>query len=233
MEKSIRVAVSVLFAFLFGISCNKTETKAVICYPMMWTSGAIVTRTLTYNSNNKVILDTNGECGGHNYYRYDESGNIISCLSGGTTSYTYDANNNLIRQDDNGGYSIIYQYNSTGQLISSTSKYQGNPWGIDKYYEYSNTTTKNSSKVTSTGCCGKMDVHEYEYDNKPNPMKILFPSIHSDNNVIKDTYSISAPPGFGPFIGVIIFICEYNGYGYPTSIVNGGNTKTTITYDCK
>lgn len=187
----IRIAFPVFLVAIAGIGCNKSDNKIVSCYTMMIDKKTVPgpdhqIETLIYN-NNKLISRIVEKIGGGNsiiIYSFDSKGNIIKAASEPYTfiSYTYDANNKLTGQDAKGlsmYQNYTYDYNSSGQLITSTETFywDGPPFSRVTHYQYPDLSSRNPSSSTIGG-----DPPEYttvfEYDNNPNPDRQFF-SIHS------------------------------------------------------
>ncbi len=247
--KIIRILSYLLLGILLlAQSCKKDEAEprisSIVCLPT-----AIVTPEflfqIYYNNENKVvrftaeqqpyvyqtefIFDVNQERIVSAYFM--RAAALFSGIASveGTGSYTYDTEGRLTSMDSTANgtvYRTTYQYNSSDQLITSLQFINSN--GTDYLlatttYEYPNTSTRNPSTVTDSSGA----IRTYEYDDKPNPAKILgTPSIVPDNNVTRQTHTL------GTLTETYRYDYLYNEQGYPTQ-KKSETRETQYTYDCK
>lgn len=231
----------------FLITCKKEEMlETGPCYPLtLTTSPSSSLKVFWYDADQKLIAIRNWT--DSTIYTYDTNGNIIRALRlilpGNlfvNIAYDYDSYNNLIRETYRAswGYSsttYTYQYNSAGQLTTSTEVHPTH-WKKSSF-QYPNTNTNNPSQSTDTLGSG-VTTNSFEYDTRHNPDKSPFPSIHSDNNVTKWSYSYKNLDGGGKDLSnTYTHRYAYNSHGYPTSVTTSSLLDPTLsnklyTYNC-
>lgn len=191
------------------------------------TNTSFATRTTTYefNASNQVIKSTIvGSNASLSTYTYDANGRITSTTTttngvATTRTYVYDEQNR-VASIISGSTIFAHLYNEHGQLV----KVQTSPTNYTEYV-YPNTTT--SGYTTETVVSGtSSSSNYYEYDDKKNPSRDLFPSFNfiPENNWTKQTQGTL----------VVNSTFTYNAQGYPlTATWSGGATGTfTYTYVC-
>ncbi len=244
MKSTIRIVLAVLLISIPGLRCTKdADPIKKICYPTMITtsaSGFTSAMSYSYNSNHEVLSTSLTTTTGTNTtvvttaFTYNSDGQIISSSENSSSSgvstgtYTYDINHNLKQEDHSAGgilqSSFIYHYNSTLQLIGVEYAYFGLGANTSTTnYEYQVPVARNPIKIISTTGA----VWTYEYDTKPNPLKVLFVSLQPDNNVTKLTYTS------GGSTTTSVYTYQYDANRYPVSRTSSDGEAKTYAYDCK
>jgi len=143
-------------------------------------------------------------------YKYGDNNFVNELIASGGYSikYIYDFNNQIIKiiSTDSNGNSGEANYSYTNGLITTETSGNGNST-INYFYNNSNQLTRisgNTSNLSVNETYLTYDTNEnvvniiynseiidsFEYDNKPNPFRLLFPSAYSkikhigNNNVI-------------------------------------------------
>jgi len=91
---------------------------------MSWTSGGGYRNTYTYDSGGRASEadSTSPTVTLHKSHTYDSEGRISTVtLEGRTLTYHYDNNNRIIKMDYPAGFSISYDYDSDGRLVTIRS----------------------------------------------------------------------------------------------------------------
>jgi hypothetical protein len=237
---------------LILISCAKTnapvpETQYSKCF--------LIKVATTISSGTSIITD---------YIFVSDKVSSMSTLTtnaGGSTTethiYTYNQNGTIAKYEgvnhyDNYFYNSdnktikIESYNKPSDTLLYASNYEYNASGqVIKFlysagflvYEYTNTSTKNASKVKSYNSKDVLEfAFTYEYDDKKSPSRDnwLDAFSRSENNITKILQqNISKNT-----TTTTLFNYEYNASGYPTKLTKtteGSSIETTdiYTYNCK
>ncbi len=235
-----------LIVMTMFISCTKTtDPVKALCFPTTissGTTGVSSTTTYLYNDKNQVTSKTVTSTTGTNTsvvertFMYDSNDNIVTASESSTTggnaiiNYTYDIAHNLteenLLEDGIPVYKNVYHYNATLQLTGvEYIRYIGaGSSTTTAAYEYATPVARNPTKTTS----GTGNIWRYEYDTKPNPLKVLFVSIQPDNNITRVTY---APTG--GTATQTAYTYQYTSNGYPASRTGTDGESTEYSYSCK
>ena len=243
MRKITYPSFALTWLVVLALGCSKNDPVKVFCVPTVLTSNTIgVSSVITkyeYNGKSQVISTTVSSSGPlsdvvETTYTYDGNGNIISSssnsMASGTTTaeYTYDISHNLIQEDRRSAgvlqSSFFYHYNSTLQLIGADYTYftGGGSSMSSTRYEYATPVSRNPTKILSN----QGATWTYEYDTNPNPLKILFVSTQTDNNITKMTYTSGAST-------TTTYAYQYDANRYPTSRVGTDGETKMYAYTCK
>jgi hypothetical protein len=246
MKYHLQAAAICLLVGVLGLRCTKSaDPVKVDCFPTaISTSSTGVSSSVTYkyNGSNQVTATATTRTTGvitvviQTTYTYDGDGNIIAASeiasSGSTTTrnYTYDIAHNLMQElvsvDGVPSSKTVYHYNSTLQLTGAeyTVYIGAGSNTTTSTYEYATPVARNPTKVASS----QGATWRYEYDTRPNPLKVLFVSIQPDNNVTRLTYT---PAGGGATQTVYTY--QYDGNGYPASRSGTDGETNVYSYQCK
>lgn len=245
MKITLHTAFLALLVTVVNLSCTKSVELVIRdCYPSnisTTTIGAATSTAYTYDADFHVISSVSTTTGGSSSevvtttYTYDAAGDVTaastnSSLSGNSNStYVYDIAHNLIQADHfkNGIHldNYFYVYNSTLQLTSvQYTIFIGAGTSVTTTsYQYATPVSRNPTKATSSG-----STWEFQYDMKPNPLKVLFVSTQPDNNVTKVTFSNVGGP-----TTQIAYTYQYDTNGFPVSSISTDGVTKTFSYNCK
>jgi hypothetical protein len=232
---SLRLIVYSLLLALGVISCSKNDPSPTACYlKSASTTGTIVySETMSYNDKMQVIgiATASGVNSAMATYTYATNGNLATADFGdGTTgTYTFDGQNRITHWElSPAGYTWDYTYNGNSQHSTTTFTDPAcSTCGYTVTYAYANATTNNYSTEVFVSSTDNYNVN-FEYDNQPNPYKlVLWSSTGTDNNITKQ---VIVP--VGPTI-TTTYSYQYSDKGYPTSKISSDGSRTTYTYECK
>jgi len=184
--KNIFLIATILFGF---ISCSDDHEL-------------IIKQIKLVKVDTETILDPNQTFNGSIEFKYGDNNFVEETIGGGGIShkYIYNTMNQLVKiiYDNNNGVSYNINYSYTNGLIT-TETYEG---GSATHYFYNNTNqlvriyydipagsyslylTYDSNENVVNLIRDSEIVDSFEYDNKPNPYRLLFPDAYSKINRI-------------------------------------------------
>ncbi len=246
---------------LILMCCSKMEFRIPAdCFIVSYTDAhdSLMSYTYEYGPDDRVVRKISIHL--ITTYFYDDAGNVVleksKCGSelakfhlgydSANTTHIYNTDNLLITSYWeanclNCWHLQTYAYNSNNQMIRASVEFPGifNLDSITREYSYPNANTRNySSMILSSNVSPKDSYyHYYEYDSKANPKKrnaIDFPSIQTDNNIVKEYFgglnNSLTPPALSRQ-----FTYQYNADGYPVTITSDpySGLASTYEYSCK
>lgn len=245
MMKFTRVNVNTLLMLCSGLifECSEKDPAPPLCYLTATNFVSPLSTSaleLVYDDQHRVVKVTQTASG------------VIR-----VSMYTYDADSKLIGINHDDGNLSTFAYDSKGRMVVSTFYSQATTlttigsmtWtysatnqpimrvselvdcaacGSTVYFTYPNSTTLNYTTVSIVPVNGETITSSYEYDNHPNPLRVMLHAVAwTDNNVTKITFTNNT--------GVETWVTSYtyNEKGYPiTSVSTDGGSQTYI-YNCQ
>lgn len=205
--------------------------------------GSTTTMIYTYNNEGKVVAGTMVETGEVVSYEYTGGRLTRESYPGGySKSYEYNSAGQLVKMTSEpgnpNGHHYLYEYNAFGQMIQET--YQSNDCapcvGQPVVYTYADEHSENPLTMTSMFSSGETHTQTFTYDEKLNPLRLLFGlSSYPKNNVSKVVEQTSLDPSLAIATN---YTLEYNMQGMltRTSPIVGPFSiaeQWEFTYTCK
>lgn len=220
----------IIVAFLFASSCKetdvaKTETirRLVSRKESITGRGSVGNWKFTYNDQGRLTSQLIVENGELTSFEYNNTSKLIKKSFPGTvTTYEYNAAGQLTKEsltlNDVLMETTSFEYNAPGQLVTQRRKFEDCPacgeWVIN--YSYPDETIRNPSSTASydSNATNEILMDTYEYDDKPNPDRMLFDFPYLPENNVAKHVSIQSTPFL--LESTTFYTYNYDAQGYPT-----------------
>ncbi len=245
LVKFMRLKVNTLLILCSGLvfECSKKDPAPPLCYLTATNSVSPLSTyasELTYDDQHRVVKvksTSDGLVVRISTYDYNSNGKLISIShdDGNLSTFAYDNKGRMVVSTF---YyqaatlttigSFTWTYSATNQPIMSVSELVDcSACGSTTYFTYPNSTTLNYTTVSKVSANGETITSSYEYDDHPNPLRVMLYAVDwTENNITKIT--ITTNTGVETWANSY----TYNERGYPLVRTGSDGGTSTYTYNC-